>query len=190
MRAPGGSHRHHSQPCESWGSGQYLKLVSNPRLPVPCPQIPARSKLGGRGTKAGREARARRGRVWRQFEAHLMAAWRAGGAPTGGCSRGAPGCRFRGSGLAPGSAQSPPGSRPIESGFLEGTWTGPGRVLGRLFPLGICSGGPCGRRGVRRPVSGAPPSPAAATMLLLLLYFSSLHLIPKFHSPHPQCPAP
>lgn len=137
LRAPGGSHRHHSQPCESWGSGQYLKLVSNPRLPVPCPQIPARSKLGGRGTKAGREARARRGRVWRQFEAHLMAAWRAGGAPTGGCSRGAPGCRFRGSGLAPGSAQSPPGSRPIESGFLEGTWTGPGRVLGRLFPLGI-----------------------------------------------------
>lgn len=94
-------------------------------------------QAGGGGTKAGRGARAESGRVWRQFEAHLMAAQQESGAPTGGCSRGAPGSRFRGSGLAPDSAQSPPGSRPIESGFLGGTWTGPGRVLRHLLPLEV-----------------------------------------------------
>lgn len=144
----------------------------------------------GRGTKAGRGARAERGRVWRQFEAHLMAAQREGGAPTGGCSRGAPGSRFRGSGLAPGSAQSPPGSRPIESGFLGGNVDGAGAGPQAPPPSGGLIGGPCGRKGVRRPVPGAPPRPAAGTTLLLLLYFSSLHFVPKFHSPHPQCPAP
>lgn len=66
-----------------------------------------------------------------------MAAQQESGAPTGGCSQGAPGSRFRGSGLAPDSAQSPPGSRPIESGFLGGTWTGRGRVLRHLLPLEV-----------------------------------------------------
>ena len=52
--------------------------------PVPSPQIPTGTKLGGGGDK-GRAAGARAGQgtVWRQLEAHLMAARRAGGAPTG-----------------------------------------------------------------------------------------------------------
>ncbi|XP_029780352.1 uncharacterized protein LOC115279969 isoform X2 [Suricata suricatta] len=180
--------RSHGEVVSIWNSSKGAwPQIRGPQCPVPKFQPGA---SWGRGTKAGRGARAERGRVWRQFEAHLMAAQRAGGAPTGGCSRGAPGSRFRGSGLVPDSAQSPPGSRPIESGFLGGTWTGPGRVLRRLLPLEVWSGGPCGRKGVRRPVPGAPRRPAAGTMLLLLLYFSSLHFVPKFHSPHPQCPAP
>ena len=58
--------------------------ASNPRRPVPSPQIPTGTKLGGGGDK-GRAAGARAGQgtVWRQLEAHLMAARRAGGAPTG-----------------------------------------------------------------------------------------------------------
>lgn len=52
----------------------------------------------------------------------------------GECSRGAPDWKCRGAGLAPGSAQSLSGSRPIESSFLGRTWTGPGRVLRRLLP--------------------------------------------------------
>lgn len=39
-------------------------------------------RAGGRGTKAGQGARPGWGRVWRQLEAHLMAARRAGGTPT------------------------------------------------------------------------------------------------------------
>lgn len=157
----------------------------------PVPKFQPGPSWGEEGTKAGRQepapARERSGGSWR------LTSWLLGGRaerPRARCSRGAPGSGFRDSALALGSAQSPPGSRPIESGFLGGTWTGPGRVLGRLFPLGFCSGGPCGRKRVRRPLPGAPPRPAAATMLLLLLYFSLLHFVPKFHSPHPQCPAP
>lgn len=52
----------------------------------------------------------------------------------GECSRGAPDWKCKGAGLAPGSAQSLSGSRPIESSFLGRTWTGPGRVLARLRP--------------------------------------------------------
>lgn len=67
----------------------------------------------------------RRGRVPRQFRAHLMVARRAGGAPAGWLFPGRPWLELQGFGLAPGSAQSPPGSRPIESGFLGER--GPGR---------------------------------------------------------------
>lgn len=49
-------------------------------------------------------------------------------------SRGAPDWKCWGAGLAPGSAQSLSGSRPIESSFLGRTWTGPGRVFRRLLP--------------------------------------------------------
>lgn len=66
-----------------------------------------------------------------------MAAQRVGGAPTEWVLPGRPWLEVQGFGLAPGSAQWPPGSRPIESGFLGGTWMGPGQVLGRLLPLGI-----------------------------------------------------
>lgn len=138
----------------NWNSSKGARpQIRGPQCPVPKFQPGA---SWGRGTKAGRGARAERGRVWRQFEAHLMAAQRAGGAPTGGCSRGAPGSRFRGSGLAPGSAQSPPGSRPIESGFLGGTWTGPGRVLRRLLPLEVWSGVPAAERGCGVPSPARP----------------------------------
>lgn len=158
---------------------------------MPGPQIPAQSKrrgVGG-GTKAGRGARAGRGGGWRPGRAHLMAAGRAGGAPAGWLLPGRPGLEAQGSGPAPGWAQCPPGSRPIESGFLGGTWSGRGGSSGAC-PLWGCD------RGVRAAAGGAAcprrraPRPATATLLLLLLYFSSLHFVPKFHSPHPQCPAP
>lgn len=85
-----------------------------------------------------------------------MAAPQAGGAPT---ELGAPGSRFRGSGLAPGSAQSPPGSRPIESGFLGKTWTGPGRILRHLHPRGFDRGqkGGATERGCGVPCAALPP---------------------------------
>lgn len=106
---------------------------------APSAQSPNTSpeQAGGRGTKAGRELAP--GGEGSEGSSRLTS-WLLGGRaerPRGRCSRGAPGLRFRGSGLAPGSAQSPPGSRPMESGFLGGTWTGPGRVLGRLLSRGL-----------------------------------------------------
>lgn len=103
-----------------------------------------------------------------------MAAPQAGGAPT---ERGAPGSRFRGSGLAPGSAQSPPGSRPIESGFLGKTWTGPGRVLGRPPPSGGSDRGPRDRRGCDVP-SAALPAAAGGYGVTLTTVLPSRPLVP------------
>lgn len=137
-----------------WNSSKGARpQIRGPQCPVPKFQPGA---SWGRGTKAGRGARAERERVWKQFEAHLMAVQREGGAPTGGCSRGAPGSRFRGSGLAPDSAQSPPGSRPIESGFLGGNVDGAGAGPQAPPPSGGLIGGPCGRRGCGVPSPARP----------------------------------
>lgn len=46
--------------------------------------------------------------------------------------------------------------------------------------------GPCGRKGMRRPLPDAPPLPAAATLLLLLLYFVTFRS--KIPLPAPTMP--
>ena len=157
----------------------------------PVPKFQPGPSWGEEGTKAGRQepapARERSGGSWR------LTSWLLGGRaerPRARCSRGAPGSGFRDSALALGSAQSPPGSRPIESGFLGGNVDRAGAGPRAPLPSGVLLGGSVRQKEGAASPPGAPPRPAAATMLLLLLYFSLLHFVPKFHSPHPQCPAP
>lgn len=157
-----------------WSSSQGARpQIRGSQRPVPKFQPGA---SWGEGTKAGRGA-APAGQGLEALEAHLMAAPQAGGAPTG---RGAPGSRFRGSGLAPGSAQSPPGSRPIESGFLGKTWTGPGRVLGHLHPLGVRSGSPRQKGGATSPPRRSPSAAGgySVTLTTVLLSAASRSKIP------------
>lgn len=119
-----------------------------------------------------------------------MAARRAGGSPTGWLLPGRPRLEVQGfgagSGLGSGSPRVPPHRVRLPGENVDRAGTG----LRAPLPSGGLMRGSCGRKGMQRPLPGAHPLPVAATVLLLLLYFSSLHFVPKFHSPHPQCPAP
>lgn len=171
-----------------WSSSKQFGLKSK----APSGRSPNFSpeRAGGRGTKAGRGTRPGGRRVCRKLEAHLMAARQAGSAPTGWLLPGSPWLEVQrfgvGSRFCSVSPRVPPHRVRLPEGNVDAARAG----LRAPPPCGGLIGGPCGGKGVRRPLPGAPPRPAAATMLLLLLYFSSLHFVPKFHSPHPQCPAP
>lgn len=104
-----------------------------------------------------------------------MAAGRAAARPRARRSRGAPGSSCGGSRPAPGSAQCPPGSRPIESGFLGGTGAGPGRLLGRRLRLGARCGG-CGVRPRRAPSAGGRHHLTLTTVLLFATFPSKIPL--------------
>lgn len=157
-----------------------------------CPLNSAPNELGGGGTtKAGRGAGSRLGPGWRvRGSPHGCA--EGGRRAHGECSRGAPDWKCRGAGLAPGSAQSLSGSRPIESSFLGRTWTGPGRVLRRLLPPALRRAGMPrdGERGAASEPRRRTPSAGSTYAVTLTTVLSLLHFLPKFHSPHPQCPAP
>lgn len=160
--------------------------IRGPQCPVPKFQPGA---SWGRGTKAGRQpARSAEGFGGSSRLTSWLLSGRAAHPRVG-----APGAALaQGSGFGAGSRfcsvspRVPPHRVRLPGGNVDGAGAGPQAPP----PSGGLIGGPCCRKGVRRPVPGAPPRPAAGTMLLLLLYFSSLHFVPKFHSPHPQCPAP
>lgn len=148
----------------------------------PVPKFQPGPSWGEEGTKAGRQepapARERSGGSWR------LTSWLLGGRaerPRARCSRGAPGSGFRDSALALGSAQSPPGSRPIESGFLGGNVDRAGAGPRAPLPSGVLLGGSVRQKeGAASPPRRAPSAGSSynVTLTTVLLFATFRSKIP------------
>lgn len=108
-----------------------------------------------------------------------MAAGRAAARPRARRSRGAPGSSCGGSRPAPGSAQCPPGSRPIESGFQRGSGAGPGGSSAPPPPGGSVRG--VRRASPARPLGRRPPPPHSY-YCTSLRYISFQNSTPRSHN--------
>lgn len=166
------------------GGGCWPRQVrlSTPRIPVPGPPKSQLRGAGGGGQRCGGD-RAR-GKGLRGARGGLTSWLLGGGAahPRAGCSWGSPACDSGVRGWL-GAAQSFPGSRPIEPGFLGGRWTGQGRALGRLHSWEGSDPGSPRREGVRR---ASPARPLGRRRLRCYSYYCTSLCYISFQNSTPR----